>query len=158
MLCDLYRPIASGIILFTEVFVVMLWFRWVDGVEICNFLLWYIHGNRRRIYLLHLEVVVTLPIKPHHNLSVITQRIVVHSTTSASSSLKINPATNRQPTTTRQHRKMKVITVFFFVAAICSKVSTSQEYQDYADGYEQDNLYQDYAMRQQEKVEGGGGG
>jgi hypothetical protein len=53
---------------------------------------------------------------------------------------------------------MKVITVFFFVAAICSKVSTSQEYQDYADGYEQDNLYQDYAMRQQEKVEGGGGG
>jgi len=69
-------------------------------LEICNFLLWYIHGNRRRIYLLHLEVVVTLPIKPHHNLYVITQRIIVHSTTSASSSLKINPATNRRVSVT----------------------------------------------------------
>ena len=26
-----------------------------------------------------------------------------------------------------------------------------------ADGYEQDNLYENYAMRQQEKGEGGGG-
>jgi hypothetical protein len=53
---------------------------------------------------------------------------------------------------------MKVITLFFSIAAICADVSTAQDYQDYADGYEQDNLYQDYAMRQQEKVEGGGGG
>ena len=30
------------------------------------------------------------------------------------------------------------------------------DYQDYADGYEQDNLYEDYAMKQEDK--GGGGG
>ena len=53
---------------------------------------------------------------------------------------------------------MKLANLVFSIAAICSKVSTAQDYQDYADGYEQDNLYQDYAMRQQEKVEGGGGG
>ena len=53
---------------------------------------------------------------------------------------------------------MKVTFVFFSIAAICADVSAAQDYQDYADGYEQDNLYQDYAMRQQEKVEGGGGG
>ena len=53
---------------------------------------------------------------------------------------------------------MKVIALFFSIAAIYANVSTAQDYQDYADGYEQDNLYQDYAMRQQEKVEGGGGG
>ena len=33
-----------------------------------------------------------------------------------------------------------------------------QDYQDYADGYEQDSLYQDYAMKQQEKGDGKGGG
>jgi hypothetical protein len=109
--------------------------------------------------LLHLEVVVTLPIKPQplyhtthrrpfHNISIFYLCKQIQQQTDGSA----------QPTTTRQHRKMKVITLYFFVAAICSKVSTSQEYQDYADGYEQDNLYQDYAMRQQEKVEGGGGG
>jgi hypothetical protein len=27
----------------------------------------------------------------------------------------------------------------------------NNEYQDYADGYQQDNLYTDYAMKQQEK-------
>ena len=30
-----------------------------------------------------------------------------------------------------------------------------QDYQDYADGYQQDNLYADYAIRQQEKEAGG---
>lgn len=33
----------------------------------------------------------------------------------------------------------------------------AQDYQDYADGYEQDSLYQDYATKQQGKEEGGGG-
>jgi hypothetical protein len=51
------------------------------------------------------------------------------------------------------------ITLLFlsFILSFAS-VSNAQQYQDYAEGYEQDNLYQDYAMRQQEKVEGGGGG
>lgn len=35
--------------------------------------------------------------------------------------------------------------------------NSAQDYQDYADGYEQDNLYADYAMKQQEKAVGGGG-
>ena len=34
-----------------------------------------------------------------------------------------------------------------------------QDYRDYADDYgQQDNLYADYAMKQQNKVDGGGGG
>jgi 1,4-dihydroxy-2-naphthoate octaprenyltransferase len=53
---------------------------------------------------------------------------------------------------------MKTISLFVSIAAISASISTAQDYQDYADGYEQDNLYQDYAMRQQEKVEWGGGG
>jgi len=34
----------------------------------------------------------------------------------------------------------------------------AQNYQEYADGYEQDNLYADYAMKQEQKERGGGGG
>ncbi|KAL7547862.1 hypothetical protein ACHAWF_011136 [Thalassiosira exigua] len=50
---------------------------------------------------------------------------------------------------------MRVIILLAFAAIAIT--SSAQDYQDYADGYEQDNLYQDYATRQQEKVEGGGG-
>ena len=50
---------------------------------------------------------------------------------------------------------MKVRALILSVAAIANS-AIAQDYQDYADGYEQDNLYQDYAMKQQEK--GGGGG
>lgn len=48
--------------------------------------------------------------------------------------------------------------LFFSIILSFASVSKAQQYQDYAEGYEQDNLYQDYAMKQQEKVEGGGGG
>jgi len=45
-------------------------------------------------------------------------------------------------------------------AMTCSSSTLAQEqypeYQDYADGYEQDDLYQNYAMKQQEKAVGGG--
>ena len=55
---------------------------------------------------------------------------------------------------------MKVAAILTSLAAAVI-ASTAQEqygdYQDYADGYEQDNLYDNYAMRQQEK-EGGAGG
>lgn len=50
---------------------------------------------------------------------------------------------------------MKIRALILTVAAIANS-AVAQDYQDYADGYEQDNLYQDYAMKQQEK--GGGGG
>lgn len=44
------------------------------------------------------------------------------------------------------------------ILSVSSAQQYSQDYQDYADGYQQDNLYADYAMRQQEKAVGGGGG
>jgi len=49
---------------------------------------------------------------------------------------------------------------FALLVAFLALVDTSsaQDYQDYADGYEQDNLYEDYAMKQQTKTDGGGGG
>lgn len=50
---------------------------------------------------------------------------------------------------------MKIRALILTFAAIANS-AIAQDYQDYADGYEQDNLYQDYAMKQQEK--GGGGG
>ena len=50
---------------------------------------------------------------------------------------------------------MKIRALILSVAAIANS-AIAQDYQDYADGYEQDNLYQDYATKQQEK--GGGGG
>mmetsp|Transcript_28605 Transcript_28605/g.52213 ORF Transcript_28605/g.52213 Transcript_28605/m.52213 type:complete len:126 (-) Transcript_28605:197-574(-) len=54
---------------------------------------------------------------------------------------------------------MRFIILLFAIAAVVITTSvTAQDYQDYADGYEQDNLYQDYASKQQEKVAGGGGG
>jgi hypothetical protein len=54
---------------------------------------------------------------------------------------------------------MKAVSLLLSVAAVASS-STAQEqypnYEDYADGYEQDDLYQNYAMKQQEKAVGGG--
>jgi hypothetical protein len=52
--------------------------------------------------------------------------------------------------------KMKIRTLILAAAAIVNSV-VGQDYQDYADGYEQDNLYENYAAKQQEKVDGGGG-
>ena len=53
---------------------------------------------------------------------------------------------------------MRIITLLVSVAIFIATSTTAQDYQDYADGYEQqDNLYENYAMKQQEKVEGGGG-
>lgn len=55
---------------------------------------------------------------------------------------------------------MKVKSLLFTTAAAIASTASAQDqypdYQDYADGYEQDNLYENYAMKQQEK--GGGGG
>ena len=53
---------------------------------------------------------------------------------------------------------MRIITLLVSVAIFIATSTTAQDYQDYADGYEQqDNLYENYAMKQQEKGEGGGG-
>jgi hypothetical protein len=43
---------------------------------------------------------------------------------------------------------------FFLVAGL----ACAQDYQDYANDYVQDNLYQDYAQKQAAKADGGGGG
>ena len=55
---------------------------------------------------------------------------------------------------------MKVLSLLLSVAAVASSSTLAQEqypdYQDYADGYEQDDLYQNYANKQQEKAVGGG--
>jgi hypothetical protein len=52
---------------------------------------------------------------------------------------------------------MRVSSILVAVAAATvANISSAQDYQDYADGYEQDNLYQDYAARQQGKEVGGG--
>mmetsp|Transcript_19591 Transcript_19591/g.35567 ORF Transcript_19591/g.35567 Transcript_19591/m.35567 type:complete len:254 (-) Transcript_19591:171-932(-) len=48
--------------------------------------------------------------------------------------------------------------ILTLVAVVNRSIAQDYDYQDYADGYEQDNLYQDYAVRQQEKDGGGGGG
>ncbi|KAL3759398.1 hypothetical protein ACHAWU_000697 [Discostella pseudostelligera] len=53
---------------------------------------------------------------------------------------------------------MRVEFILVAVAATVANLSSAQDYQDYADGYEQDNLYQDYAARQQGKEVGGGNG
>eukprot|EP00594_Rhizosolenia_setigera_P014753 CAMPEP_0178959228 /NCGR_PEP_ID=MMETSP0789-20121207/12151_1 /TAXON_ID=3005 /ORGANISM="Rhizosolenia setigera, Strain CCMP 1694" /LENGTH=244 /DNA_ID=CAMNT_0020642161 /DNA_START=123 /DNA_END=857 /DNA_ORIENTATION=+ len=44
---------------------------------------------------------------------------------------------------------------YFFVLA---RLALAQDYNDYANEYAQDNLYHDYARKQQVKAEGGGGG
>ena len=52
---------------------------------------------------------------------------------------------------------MRIVSILVAIAAASvANLSTAQDYQEYADGYEQDNLYQDYAARQQGKEVGGG--
>mmetsp|Transcript_22157 Transcript_22157/g.48179 ORF Transcript_22157/g.48179 Transcript_22157/m.48179 type:complete len:256 (-) Transcript_22157:95-862(-) len=54
---------------------------------------------------------------------------------------------------------MRINTLILAIVAIANR-STAQDYdyQDFGDGYEQDNLYEDYAMKQQDKGDGGKGG
>lgn len=54
---------------------------------------------------------------------------------------------------------MKINTLILAVVAIAN-TSTAQDYdyQDFGDGYEQDNLYEDWAANQQVKIDGGKGG
>ena len=53
---------------------------------------------------------------------------------------------------------MRANTVLLALVAITNRsLAQEYEYQDYADGYEEDNLYQDYAMKHQETGGGGGG-
>lgn len=66
--------------------------------------------------------------------------------------LPISFSSYRQPAVS-----MRVSSILVAVAAATvANISSAQDYQDYADGYEQDNLYQDYAARQQGKEVGGG--
>lgn len=55
---------------------------------------------------------------------------------------------------------MKISPILLSIAlAIITSTSAQEQYtdyQDYADGYEQDNLYENYAM-QHDKAAGGGG-
>jgi hypothetical protein len=57
---------------------------------------------------------------------------------------------------------MRLATLITSIAALIVSSFGQQDqypdYQDYADGYENDNLYENYAMHQQEKEIGGGGG
>mmetsp|Transcript_38513 Transcript_38513/g.92793 ORF Transcript_38513/g.92793 Transcript_38513/m.92793 type:complete len:255 (-) Transcript_38513:149-913(-) len=48
--------------------------------------------------------------------------------------------------------------ILALVAIVNRSEAQDYDYQDYGDGYEQDNLYQDYAMRQEDKGDGGRGG
>ena len=77
------------------------------------------------------------------------------------------PTHNNPRTDTQQIKRssktsiMKAKSVLVSIAAVTSSTLTlAQEqypdYQDYADGYEQDDLYQNYANKQQEKAVGGG--
>ena len=51
---------------------------------------------------------------------------------------------------------MRANTILLALVAIVNRsIAQDYEYQDYADGYEEDNLYQDYAMKHQDM--GGGG-
>lgn len=68
----------------------------------------------------------------------------------------------RRPRSSRQKPafpKGTMIMRFLLLLLVAALVSVSgQDYQDFADGYEgQDNLYENYAMKQAEKADGGGG-
>ena len=52
---------------------------------------------------------------------------------------------------------LKIVGGLFFAATL-SLAQEYQEYNDYANDYAQDNLYEDYAKKQQVKAEGGGDG
>ena len=51
-----------------------------------------------------------------------------------------------------------ITNIALVVSAACGQQDQYPDYQDYADGYENDNLYENYAMHQQEKEVGAGGG
>ena len=54
---------------------------------------------------------------------------------------------------------MRANTLLIALVAIANRsIAQEYEYQDYADGYEEDNLYQDYAMKHQEMGVGNRGG
>ena len=48
--------------------------------------------------------------------------------------------------------------ILFLLAVAAVLTATAQDYQDYAEGYEESNMYEDYAANQQKKMAGGGGG
>jgi hypothetical protein len=50
------------------------------------------------------------------------------------------------------------ILLLALVAIANRSIAQEYEYQDYDDGYEEDNLYQDYAMKHQEMGGGNRGG
>ncbi len=50
------------------------------------------------------------------------------------------------------HRQL--ILIFTFITSLSLGQEYQESYQDYADGYQQDNLYADYAMKQQDKAVG----
>lgn len=52
---------------------------------------------------------------------------------------------------------LKIVVGLFLVAHL-TQAQEYQDYNDYANDYSQDNLYNDYAKKQQVKAEGGGGG
>jgi len=52
----------------------------------------------------------------------------------------------------------QLIFIFTFITSLSLGQEYQESYQDYAEGYQQDNLYADYAMKQQDKAVGGGGG
>ena len=54
---------------------------------------------------------------------------------------------------------MRIKALLVSIAAVGNSSKAQEQYPDYqdsADGYEQDNLYQDYAMKQQGRAGGGG--
>ena len=76
------------------------------------------------------------------------------------SNTKSTKQTNTKPTLLNDPptHTMRVNSIILALVAISNK-SAAQEYQDYAEGYaEQDNLYSDYAMKHQDGGGGGGGG
>ena len=79
-----------------------------------------------------------------------------HAVADVMSSQKEEPTTDNRYLILIPPMKMKIRTLILAAAAIVNS-AVGQDYQDYADGYEQDNLYENYAAKQQEKVDGGGG-
>ena len=64
-------------------------------------------------------------------------------------------STEQKPSSKGRTLNMRFL-LLLLVAALVSV--SAQDYQDFADGYEgQDNLYENYAMKQAEKADGGGG-
>ena len=63
------------------------------------------------------------------------------------------------PSIYKEQGSMKVNTIILAITLAANRCTAQDyDYQDYGDGdgYEQDNLYQDYAMKQDDKTGGGG--